>query len=182
MRTAHDGVSAAYFTWLCAFVTEKRRKNYEKLFIHLHKRAFEWVNKRDENRAADGIALRERFERGFSGQIPDEFYAGPCSILEMMVALALRIETEIMYDPEISGDKTGRWFWLMCDNLGLSEFQNMAYDGQKIDEILDIWMHLKYAINGIGSPFPRAEGAGIDQRNVEIWYQMSAYLQRKFPI
>ena len=33
-----------------------------------------------------------------------------CSVLEMMIALAIRCEEHIMDDPDV-GNRTGQWFW-----------------------------------------------------------------------
>lgn len=42
----------------------------------------------------------------------------PCSVLEMIIALAIRLEEHIMDDPDI-GNRTGQWFWDMIVSLGL---------------------------------------------------------------
>lgn len=38
--------------------------------------------------------------------------------LEMIIALAIRLEEHIMDDPDI-GNRTGQWFWDMIVSLGL---------------------------------------------------------------
>lgn len=42
-----------------------------------------------------------------------------CSVLEVMIALALRMEEETMASSEF-GDRTNQWFWYMIVSLGLS--------------------------------------------------------------
>ena len=57
----------------------------------------------------------------------------PCSVLEMMIALSMRCEEQIMDDPDI-GNRTGQWFWDMIDNLGLGEHERLKFDGRYVDE------------------------------------------------
>ena len=81
----------------------------------------------DVNRAADGLNLRERL--GFQS-------GNPCSIFEMMVALAVRCEEHIMTNDEI-GDRTPLWFWGMIENLGLREMTDDIFDERLVDEVVE---------------------------------------------
>ena len=64
----------------------------------------------DRNRALDGLALRDKY--GYSGD-PDE---EPCTVLEMLIALSLRIENQFMTNYD-EGDRTSMWFWIMITNI-----------------------------------------------------------------
>jgi hypothetical protein len=99
---------------------------------------------------------------------------GPCSILEMMVALAIRCEEEIMYDPDI-GDRTAQWFWCMIANLGLGGITDDVYDRAYVDDILIRLLYREYEPDGRGGLF-RIRNCEYDLREVEIWCQMLWYL------
>ena len=67
----------------------------------------------DVCRATDGINLRYRFASENDipyGKIDAVFQGVPCSMLEMMVALAIRIEEHIMEDRSM-GNRVGQWFF-----------------------------------------------------------------------
>ena len=95
----------------------------------------------DENRFADGINLRYRFadELGYSReQIALYLNDKPCSILEMMIALSIRCEEQITGDME-EGDHPDRWFWLMINNLGLTNMVDDYFDLNYVDHRIDIF-------------------------------------------
>ena len=68
------------------------------------------------------------------------------------------------------------------DNLGLVPFDDESYvdlDGQTyVERIIDDFVKREYDFNGVGGIFP-LKHAEQDQRDVEIWYQMSAYLYER---
>ena len=80
-----------YFGWLSDLVCEERysdRISYEKLLTFLYNTEFRYSIPMDRNRASDGINLRRRY----SLEVHDDFHIRkPCSVLEMMIALAIRI-------------------------------------------------------------------------------------------
>lgn len=171
------GISKEYFEWLYDLIDPNgysRRPSYTKLLEYLHDTAFIFSIAKDENRAKDGADLRYRFalSRGFH-DVP-ECLDGPCSILEMMVALAIRCETEITDDPDI-GDRTGQWFWGMIASLGLSGMYDDRFDVYYVDEVIDRFLDRDYEPDGRGGLFtirhPR-----YDMRDVEIWCQLNDYL------
>ena len=160
-----------YFIWLTDFVYDKR---FVKLLEYLHCVEFVWVLPRDENRAADGLALRYRFcyERG----MPDaeRYLTGPCTMLEMMVALALRCEETIMDDPKY-GSRTKQWFWNMITSLGLGSMTDDRFDQVRIDDVLGIFINRNYKPDGRGGLFTIRRPPS-DMRGMEIWSQMCWYL------
>lgn len=165
---------SVYFNWLVDKVNAS--DDYWTMLGYLIKREFTWTIRNDGNRAADGLTLREQFEaeKGIDIQ-------GPCTVLEMLVALACRIERDIMFDPE-KGDRTGVWFWTMIHNLKLDRYSDSALDTdspQEIRRILDIFVDREYAMNGSGGLFPLRKPEH-NQRRMEIWYQMSAYIIENF--
>lgn len=173
-------VKRRYFNWMYQIVCSSRSKSvsYRELLSYLHDRPFTWSIGMDGNRASDGIDLRYRFgrERGIGDPIiADALDDRPCSVLEMMVALSIRCEEHIMEDSDL-GDRTGQWFWNMIISLGLGAMPDSRFDEVRADEVIDRFLARDYERNGKGGLFT-VEHPKRDLRNVEIWYQMHAYLE-----
>ena len=145
--------------------------------MHLHNVEFTFTIKRDVNRASDGANLRYKFalNQGYENMVDevDDYLDGPCSILEMIIALAIRCEETIMDDPLI-GNRTGQWIWSMINNLGLGAMSDDRFDKIYVDDILERFLKRKYKSNGEGGLFT-VNNSG-DLRKVEIWYQLCWYL------
>lgn len=169
-----------YLEWIFDLLKGVRYANpkkYTKLLEYLFKCEFSYILKMDVNRAEDGIALRYRFGycKGYTrDEIEECIDYGESSILEMMVALAIRCEEHIMDNPEY-GDRTSKWFWIMIENLGLMEMTNDNFDQQFIDKILEIFLNRQYDPNGRGGLFV-VENPPKDMRLIEIWYQLCWFL------
>jgi hypothetical protein len=151
-----------------------------KLLSYLHEREFNYILDMDGNRAEDGMDLRYRFayENAYDYSMVATYLDDrPCSILEMMVALAFRCEEHIMDDPDI-GNRTGQWFWGMIENLGLGHMYDSEFDNHYVDTVLDRFLNRQYKRNGEGGLFT-IENCRRDLRDIEIWYQMSWYLTGK---
>ena len=104
----------------------------------MHSVEFVYIIGMDGNRAEDGIDLRYRFgyERKHEGPMVATYLDDrPCSILEMMTALANRCEEHIMDDQDI-GDRTGQWFWSMISNLGLGSMTDINFNRDYVDYVL----------------------------------------------
>lgn len=185
MTRRQPPLEEAYFTWLCSFVTSvsnrDRRHSYVKLLRILHKTEFVHYVPNDENRAMDGVYLREDFLSA-----TPEYYATPdwmemeCSMLEMLIALAQRADFET--DPGVVRDGVQGWFWIMLTNLGVHGYTDAAFmEGiadfveEDISKHLHVVNYREYQRNGEGGLFP-LRYARKDQRKVEIWHQLSAYL------
>lgn len=172
-------VSDMYYDWLKEFVRTDNSENYNELLGHLYYRTYIWMLPNDENRAADGLSLRNRFEYETGIRVG----IGNCSVLEMLIALANRIENEIMGDP-VREDITWYWFWTFIDNLGLIDCSDDCFDEVEVDQKLDIWMTNMYSEDGEGSIFGSISCAtffGKSDTNVkkmEIWNQMQIFLSQ----
>lgn len=154
------------------------RRNYKRLFRHLHERDFEWIMERDENRAYDGVKLRK--ELGFDHSL--EVANRGCSVLEMLAGLAIRTDDEIIGDP---GDpRPGDFFWEMIENLALENMSEKEYDEDRVDRILDRWMGREFLPDGRGSIFRVGYNTRNqmtrDMRELEIWDQMNAYVYERY--
>jgi hypothetical protein len=99
---------------------------------------------------------------------------GPCTVLEMMIALAIRCEETIMDDFDV-GNRTGQWFWGMVTNLGLGSMTDIRYDERYIDDVLTRFLNREYEPDGKGGLFT-IRRCDRDLRKVEIWYQLCWYL------
>lgn len=176
--TLKDKISNDYFEWIYNLVCGERfpeTLSYKKLLMHLHNTNFIYLIPKDGNRAQDGIDLRYRFAYEYTDiEDADSYLKGPCSVLEMMVALAVRCEETIMDDPK-KGDRTGQWFWNMIVSLGFGGMSDDRYDRFFVDKTLDRFLSRKYEPNGKGGLFT-IRNPKRDMRRIEIWYQLCDYL------
>lgn len=148
---------------------------YTFLLDKLQHTEFYWTNDRDKNRAHDGVSLRHDYiyETGH-GLIPS---SESCTILELLIALAIRCDKDILGDP--NDVYLASWFWDMIKNLGLFEMNDWNYDGVFVDYILQRWMNREYSYDGKGGLFPLKRPMQ-DQRGLEIWLQMHSYLNENY--
>ena len=180
-------VQRSYFKWLCKSV--KAEHKYSMLLDKLRRTDYIWTIERDINRAEDGITLRYNYAVAAgiydteSQKKVEEYLSGPCSLLEFLVALSIRIERDIMYDVN-EEDQTSRWFAEMLDNLGLRKYDDKHYDENQVDYILNRFMSRNYGEDGVGNVFlsneNMAKKGGPLFREKEIAAQMDEYFLPKF--
>lgn len=175
-----DELSNRYFEWLYHIVNGHRmynRLSHRKLLRLLYDIQFVYILDMDENRAEDGISFRYRYgyECGHSNSIIERYLdTRPCSVLEMMVALAFKGEEQIMNDSDY-GDRTGQWFWNMIVSLGLGSMSDDNFDERYVYNTITRFLDRDYAPNGQGGLFT-IENPAYDMRYVEIWSQFMWYL------
>ena len=175
-----DILKIKYFDWMYNLVCDGAYNNgrsYRKLLSHLHNREFYYTIDMDGNRAADGIDLRYRFayEHNYDyAAIAHYLDNRECSVLEMMVALAIRCEEDYMGDPDV-GNRTGRWFFAMLESLGLVMMTDSVFEEDVVDFVIDRFLRHEYERNGKGGLFT-LKNRRRDMRTAEIWYQMCWYL------
>lgn len=150
--------------------------DYAELFGYLYSREFYSDIANDWNRAADGKDLRIRFadENDLATNRILDILDGPCTVLEMMLALAIRCEEQIMWDPD-NGDRTGVWFHDMLVSMQVDEFTDDFYDEDAACRAVDTLLDRTYRRNGSGGLFT-LHRSGRDMRKAEIWYQLNWYL------
>ena len=166
----------SYREWLYDIVCKdlfSKNISYSKLLSYLSHREFTVIIPKDMNRAKDGVDLRLRYQRITGEYINRDT---PCSILEMMIALAIRCEESIMDNPAY-GDRTTQWFWNMIKNLGLYSMTDNRFDIEYVSSVVDRFLNREYAPNGEGGLF-KIKNCKYDLRDVEIWYQLCWYLDR----
>lgn len=181
-RLTAESVAAEYFKWLIDTVgANQEDKSYWLLMKDLHHKQFYWSVPNDDNRVYDAKLLRDYFCFKNNVKYDPQYWPTTVSMLELIVGLADRCEN-IMADQPDSITVT-EWFWVLLGNLGLEKFTDEAYydlNGPwKIDEILNRVIDRTYHRNGKGGLFP-LENSKKDQRKVELWYQMGAYLGEKY--
>lgn len=172
----NNSYDEVYLRWLYDLVNksvDEDTPTYHQLFECLYNVIFIPKLAMDENRCKDGIELRSDFARetGMTDAFSDET---PCSVLEMLVALARRCEYQFMHNTDI-GDRTSTWFWIMLTNMGLVQYT----DDVNFQDIYEAVETATYKLNNRdyypdgsdGGPFI-IEGAPRDLRTVEYWYQM----------
>lgn len=151
---------------------------YANLFAILHNIEFTYVIERDENRADAGIELRDDYEiPDCYIEFEDEFFDQNCSVLEMLLALSIRVDDEFIGDPAEEHPEV--FFMEMIKNLGLDKFIGNQYREDDVIKIIDRWLDRKFDSDGRGSPFP-VRYSHRDQRGVEIWDQMNAYISEHY--
>ena len=172
-----EEVHQEYFEWLVDLVDGQ---DHQLLLYHLHQIPYIPVLERDENRAEDGASLRDRYEYETSYSNYDIFI-DTSSVLEMLIGLSVKMNDLFVGIEE--DDRTYYWFWEIMTNLKLDIYVDNLFirvnSLVEIDEILETFLNSKYDEDGQGGLFP-LRSPEKDQRKVEIWYQMSAYIDENY--
>lgn len=181
MATLEDIVDE-YNCWILDMMEANlpEHRKYSKLLEELSYIEYKWYIPLDENRDIDAIDLRKEYlaERNMDFiSLREAFCAYPRSVLEVMAALSRRVEIEITGEP--GNDHIERWFWTMIFNLGLDRFDNQNFNRRNIDKIIEIWLSREFDWNGNRSAFP-LRNCQIDQRKIDIYYQMQLYLSENY--
>jgi hypothetical protein len=163
-----------YLTWLYARIgnVNETRAAYTfwQLLYFLQHREFVWLVPNDDNRVEDGRDLRLEFldEAGLSGRVDPNWLGRGCSVLEMIMGVAKRMSFDTDRAPHSC-------FWEMMNNLGLSGYTDRTFNERRVSDIVENLIWRTYLPDGRGSLFPLRHPK-FDQREVEIWYQMSMYI------
>lgn len=167
MTTSLD-IERQYFNWLLDRVGAEK---HISLCLQMHETAFKWFIPNDDNRAEDGKMLRTEFLDEFKIREYQNWLNNRCSILELILGVSLRLSYDTDYNADI-------WFWEILQNLNLTQYKDDYYDRsveRHVNEVLTKLNDRTYTRKGLGGLFPLNK-TNEDQRKVEIWYQMSAYL------
>lgn len=179
-------IKNAYFKWLCNLVKDGKPdpdQTYAYLLSALYNRDFYGLVGNDEDRGDHGVMLRFLWyesvkSRGlYDEDVVDAVLDGPCRFLEMMIGLCIKMED--MSAGFVENDSIGYWFWRIIDNMDLAYLSDDRYiecsGTAKVDESVEMVLDRSYDFSGKGGMFPLKKPEK-DQRTVEIWYQLSAYL------
>lgn len=185
-------VRREYFMYLCNMVNMNNGNNefdvydsnrtFFMLANKLFNTKFKFLIPMDENRLKDGGNLRYWY--GLLGSNFNSYEGlddGKVSVLEVLIALADRVDRDIMQGIE-PVDRSVKWFWLFLNNLGIAHYTDIGWNYKsevEVGTILDNWMMRNFDFAGNGSPFP-LKNPVEDQRNVEIWNQVQYYIQENY--
>jgi hypothetical protein len=174
-------VDEAYFEWLCRLVLRERGKRLKYPFVmlcgHLHRIAFKPTVPNDDNRASEGRDLRVEFLHAtashglYENKAWVEFMDSEATIFEILVAFARRCDFQVQLG-------VTEWFYIFLTNLHLEQFDDNDFassDRIKISKKVSVFNNRTYSPTGAGGLFPLKRPLK-DQRNVELWYQMSSYI------
>ncbi|MCA1800668.1 MAG: hypothetical protein LC687_02075 [Actinobacteria bacterium] len=169
-----------YFDWLYGQVCSVRAKNpastYRNLLHILYTKEFVWLVPNDDNRIEDGKDLRYEFleYEGIRVNQRDKLWIElGCSMLELLIALSRRLDFE-------TGKSAKDWFWELLENLDLKRLNDRArISHARVDDILNRVIWRTYEYNGGGGLFPLVRPER-DQRHVELWYQLNAYILERY--
>lgn len=167
-----------YYNWLASLVnSDGRGDNYSSLLEQLHLTIFSddtaVLIPNDPNRIVDGIGLRERYCLRYRVKNYNDIFEESCTLLELFVSLSMRMEDQFGIKDYVS------WFWELIGNLKLTQFDDESYSYKDVDKILKKFLMRRYSKNGNGGLFPLLYPSE-DQRTLEIWYQMNAYLNENY--
>lgn len=162
-----------YLTWLYSQVGDVRlrrsSKTHWRLLKQLYSTEFTWFVPHDENRAADGCALRAEWAHEVQATPDHNWLHLPCSFLELLIGLARRLEFN-------GGGTSTAWFWHLIGNLGFLEFHDRSgYSMSFVEVRTRVVCERKYDQFGNGGLFP-IRNPEQDQRKVELWYQLCEYI------
>lgn len=165
-----------YLKWLYTQVANARLKNPSRTFWNVMRQMytteFIWTVGNDDNRIGDAKELRYEFLDANPHVSPDENWMDEgASWLEVLIALSRRLS---FADERAS---SAQWFWQMLGNVGI-DFPDSEYlKDAPVTVALKLQMlnDRTYDSHGNGGLFP-LERTDVDQRKVELWYQMQYYL------
>lgn len=161
-----------YFEWIVARVRREVSPNYDALLNFLFETEYIWLAHLDVNRADDGLYLRQQYEAATGWALDPAWDLAPCSVLEMLVALCER--AEFLTDIPMSD-----WFWTLIENLELSDLRRMTEeDREYAANVIYCFNYRLYGKDGRGGLFPLV-WPPEDQTNVELWYQLAAYINER---
>ena len=169
-----------YLNWLmnlvCQGTSKHKRKYYTMLLEQLYLRNYEWEMPLDGDRATWGITLRDKYCKE-TGAICSNKDGLECSMLEMMVRLAINIEDQYSFESDDDFyDHVSDWFWGMISSMGLNKNDDYDYDDRKTDIAIDKVLKRGYSKNGKGGLFTlEVNEKHVDMRNTDIWHQAMLY-------
>lgn len=169
----NEPLDELYLNWLYGLVADSRisvrSRSYWTLTRQMFTKPFAWFVPNDDNRVEDGRSLRDEFieDLGLDDVDPDWMQLD-CSMFELLIGLSRRLSFQTEGEPR-------EWFWHLVDNLGIRYNDRERYPTALVEEVLDNVIWRTYKRNGDGGLFPLRH-ADRDQRDVELWYQLSAYL------
>jgi len=162
-----DALTVRYFDWLYEQVN---RGDYLKLCAWLHNIPFQVEIELDANRVGDVDEMRRMFMSHHDTYYGD-LHLPDATIFEILVVMAQK--ANFMTNGPVTA-----WFQRFIDNLGLGRYVDDGFEShsRQVDRIIGHFNNRTYRPDGQGGLFPLTRPAA-DQRRIELWYQMGAYLR-----
>lgn len=162
-----------YLRWLEPQLRDEHAptESYWGLINLLFDKEFRWSVPHDDNRCADGLALREEF--GFASRQSERL--GPCSFLEVLIGLSRRLAF-------VAGGDAPGWAWQLMSNLELHRMSDplTRRKQERVEDIMNTVIERRYSPDGQGGFFPLA-WPDDDQTRIELWYQLNAFVSELHP-
>jgi len=148
-------------------------RSYFELVYLMFETEFKWSVDMDDNRLADGMELRAEFAHLHNASRTGMNRLGPCSFIEVLIGLSRRLAF-------VAGGTARRWAWQLLVNLHLEKMWDHLSGSKRHAalQIMNTVIQRDYAPNGEGGFFPMAWDER-DQRQVELWYQLNAYVEEQ---
>lgn len=139
---------------------------YENTLIRLFIRKYYWLNPLDENSALHAYELRSRAIK--ETEIPlINIPNGEASILEVLIALAIRVDTDIMYNPEYFS-RVPQFFHDIFHALGF------GCSGGELEERIDAFLDGENVIFDFNRRLKPGEKT--------LWQQVNGYYKTSFEL
>ena len=141
-------------------------KSYNDMFELMHNMEFVWTVPNDDNRVQDGLDLRYEF----AGDDSKRLLLQGVTMLEILISLSKRVAFTAGGEPQV-------WAWRLLKNLKLTKKPDplTELNRARVIDILETVIWRTYRMDGTGGFFP-LKNPQKDQTQVEIWYQMNAYV------
>ena len=154
-------ITSDYYIWLTDGMEDLDQEGLLSFLFHVE---YTYLIPNDRHRELDGLNLRREYceEEEVRGEPMDYI---PCSVLEMMLALAKRIEVDVLDEPNLN------LFYRMLDNLSLTSTRSDQWES-----IIFLWLERRFSREGVGSPFP-LNRSYCDERREELWSQCMHWLE-----
>lgn len=150
------------------------RTSYTTVCHEMHLVRFLDLVPHDENRIADAAELANTFLQNhgpFSPLEQSDILMRDASVLEVLVALAQRADFQIPLTVVV-------WMQIFIKNLGLEKYNDeycLTHAIWPVHRAIKNFNGRNYKRNGNGGIFPLRRSS-LNQRTVELWYQMGAYM------
>jgi hypothetical protein len=183
-----DPLSEDYLHWLASQIRGEDDghpdRTYEGLCTIMYETEFIFLPHvpNDNNRIGDGLDLRVEFchemdiPLGDAGRFLHKTVpVPPCSFIEVLIGLSRRLAF-------IAGGRAEGWAWELMNNLVLHRITDPVgrSKARQAKDILESCIWRNYAPDGRGGFFPLKQPYE-DQTQVELWYQMAAYVNEIYP-
>ena len=191
-----DG-KVSYVKWLMSLVEDERvsagqRLSYNKLLWRLWRIEYVPSFGNDDDRAIEGLELRNRYLSSLGENIgiyihddasnDVERMWGKCRVLEMLIALSTRMY-DLMQDLGVY-NSVSRWFWEIMNRVGFDILDDDHWDTEGFDSRAYVTETCEHIMNRDGVYTDGDSRGGwfwiVGWENMEVWYQMHAYLSGFF--